>query len=70
MTDSRVSDCDALLIALQAKHGDWLEDAYSMRMMVHSRVADLRKRGYKIECKKFGRKDYRYRLIQNGGKGQ
>lgn len=64
----RVSDCEALLVVLQAAHGEWVPDLYRMHVMVHSRVADLRKRGYVIECKKFGVKDYRYRLIQNGGR--
>jgi hypothetical protein len=70
-TAERVSDSDLLLIRLQAAHGDWVGDLYSdLRVMVHSRIADLRRRGYQIECKMFGRGDYRYRLVQkNGGKG-
>lgn len=68
ITDSQLTlgidtDCGRLLAALQARAGGWLKDAYRMNMMVHSRVADLRKQGYEIECKRFGHKDYRYRLI-------
>lgn len=58
------SDCDLLLTVLQAAHGQWVKDLYHLNVMVHSRIADLRKRGHTIECQRFGRKDYRYRLVQ------
>lgn len=58
-----VSDCDLVLTVLQAAHGDWVPDLYRLHVMVHSRVAELRRRGYLIECRRFGVKDYRYRLV-------
>lgn len=58
------TDTDLVLTVLRAAHGAWVPDLYEKtRVMVHSRIADLRRRGYQIECKKFGAKDYRYRLV-------
>lgn len=60
----RVSDCSLVLTVLRAAHGRYVEGLYrSTRSMVHSRVADLRRRGHKIECKRFGAHDYRYRIV-------
>lgn len=61
------TDCGRLLAALQSKPGRFVPDLYRMNMMVHSRVADLRKQGHEIECKRFGHKDYRYRLVAREG---
>ena len=59
------TDCDLVLTILRAAHGDWVPDLYGKtRVMVHSRVAELRKRGHRIECKMFGPRDYRYRLVE------
>ena len=59
------TDCDLVLTILRAAHGDWVSDIYGKtRVMVHSRVAELRKRGHRIECKCFGKNDWRYRLVE------
>jgi hypothetical protein len=57
------SDNQKLLEALQAAPGEYIPNLYSLNIMIHSRVSDLRRQGYNIECKKFGKKDYRYRLV-------
>lgn len=58
------SDVDRVLEALQAAPGDWVGNLYqTTRTMVHSRIADLRKRGYRIESRCFGIGDWRYRLV-------
>jgi hypothetical protein len=63
----RASDCQRVLLLLQRAKGNWVEDLYGKtHCMVHSRIADLRKRGHSIECKQFGRGDWRYRLISEG----
>lgn len=55
---------DRLLAILRT--GGWQENLYQRTgMMVHSRVADLRKRGHRIECKRFGPGDFRYRLVES-----
>jgi biotin operon repressor len=62
---SRVTDCALLLTVLRAAHGRFVEDLYGKsRCMVHSRIADLRKQGHQIECRRFGYKDYRYRIVE------
>ena len=59
------SDCDLVLTVLRAAHADWVPDLYGKtRVMVHSRVAELRKREHRIECKCFGKNDWRYRLVE------
>lgn len=59
-----VTDCERVLAVLQAAEGEWVADMYGKtRCMVHSRVADLRKDGHVIEQRRFGKKDYRYRLV-------
>jgi hypothetical protein len=63
----RASDCQRVLLLLQRAKGDWVGDLYRKTgCMVHSRIADLRKRGHSIECKQFARGDWRYRLISEG----
>ena len=58
-----MTDNERVLQALRQSRGEWVGDLYQRtRCMVHSRVADLRREGHTIECKKFGRGDYRYRL--------
>jgi len=59
------TDTGRVLYALQRAKGGWVADLYrETATMVHSRVADLREAGYVIECRCFGRADYRYRLIE------
>lgn len=61
---------DHVLILLSLARGGWVGDLYSQtHVMVHSRIADLRRRGYQIECKRFGRGDYRYRLVSSPMEG-
>jgi len=47
------TQCDLILTALRAAKGDWVTmwDLYeaSGAMAVHSRIADLRKRGHQID---------------------
>ena len=62
--DKPLTDADLVLSILQAWKGDWCPHLYKTAgVMVHSRVADLRKRGHQIECRRFGLGDYRYRLL-------
>ena len=50
---SGASQCDKILRALQNDHGEWIDmpslAAVSKAYAVHSRINDLRQRGYKIE---------------------
>lgn len=63
---TRLTDADHVLSILRAWKGDWTPHLYQTAgVMVHSRVADLRRRGHEIECKRFGAKDYRYRLVRD-----
>lgn len=52
-TTTGVSQCDAILGYLRYHKGEWVSMpalvSYSGSYNVHSRVADLRKRGHKIE---------------------
>jgi hypothetical protein len=58
------TDAEHLLEILQAWGGEWVPHLYRVSgVMVHSRIADLRRRGHTIECQRFGQGDYRYRLI-------
>jgi len=47
------SQCDLVLLALTAREGHWVPMPYLARLSgayaVHSRVADLRKRGHTID---------------------
>jgi hypothetical protein len=55
---------DTVLRVLQQAKGEWVKNMYARTgVMVHSRVSDLRKAGHKIECKRFGQGDFRYRLV-------
>ncbi len=61
----KATDKELILAWLTATPGEWVSDLYSKtHTMVHSRIADLRRMGYTIESKCFGRGDYRYRLVQ------
>ena len=58
-----MTHCDLILHLLRAAPGHWVGDLYMHGVMVHSRIAELRKRGHKIECRRFGPSDYRYRIV-------
>jgi len=61
--ESHVTHSERVLRVLVEAEGAWVQDLYGKtRCMVHSRVADLRRKGYGIEQAKFGRGDHRYRL--------
>jgi hypothetical protein len=61
--DNEATDVQMILAILQQAQGGWVGGLYQKtHAMVHSRISDLRKKGYKIECKCFGAGDYRYRL--------
>lgn len=57
------SDDTKLLEVLQLTPGEWVANLYRLNVMVHSRASSLRSKGHLIECKKFGKKDYRYRIV-------
>ena len=64
MRDKPQSDADVVLAILLMSQGEWVSKLYVLAgCMVHSRVADLRRKGHQIECKRFGPSDYRYRLM-------
>jgi hypothetical protein len=57
-------DNERVLVVLEATPGQWLDRLYQRtQCMVHSRISDLRKRGYRIESRCFGKSDWRYRLL-------
>ena len=59
-----MSDTERVLSALSAQPGQWIAGLYGKtHVLVHSRVAELRRRGYLIQCQRFGPGDYRYRLL-------
>jgi hypothetical protein len=59
--------CARILRILERHPGEWVGNLYGRGTgMVHSRVAELRRKGYRIECRCFGRGDYRYRLEVEG----
>jgi biotin operon repressor len=61
---TRITDSERVLKFLTDAQGAYVEDLYGKtRCMVHSRISNLRDDGYEIECKKFGPRDYRYRLV-------
>ena len=63
--DRELTDCERVLQALREANGEWVGGLYRrLGVMVHSRISDLRKQGYIIEMKCFGRGDYRYRLVE------
>ena len=61
-----VSDCDRLLEALSDRRPHHHLELYGLRMIVHSRISDLRKRGHHIrswsESHPNGRRHY-YQLV-------
>ena len=60
----RLTDKQFVLIILRSRSGEWVENLYGItHVMVHSRVADLRRDGHQIEMRRFGPGDYRYRLV-------
>ena len=60
-----MTDAELVLTILREARGGWVQDLYRRTAcMVHSRIAELRRRGYVIECKRFGQGDYRYRLLE------
>lgn len=60
----RPSGCERVLNVLRAARGQWVRDLYRItRAMVHSRVADLRRRGHDIECRRIDGA-YCYRLVR------
>lgn len=62
------SDTEMVLRILSEANGSWVPDLYRRtRSMVHSRISDLRRRGFEIQCKCFGQGDYRYRLEPKTG---
>ena len=62
------TDATRILALLKEYEGQWVAGLYQLTScMVHSRIADLRRRGYRIECKRFGQGDYRYRLVRIDG---
>ncbi len=56
------SHCDILLRSLKRNlSGITHKRLYRLGMVVHSRISDLRRRGYQIDCKRVG-EDYVYKL--------
>jgi len=65
------TDATRILTILRHYEGEWVQGLYQLTgVMVHSRIADLRRRGYRIDCKRFAQGDYRYRLTSNGEPAQ
>lgn len=63
-----MADKDRILTILRQYEGEYVAGLYQLTgCMVHSRIADLRRRGYRIECKRFARGDYRYKLVDGVG---
>ena len=59
-----MADKDRILTILRQYEGEYVAGLYQLTgCMVHSRIADLRRRGYRIECRRFGTGDYRYKLV-------
>lgn len=60
-----MTHCDRLLAALA--DGEWHDhhELYQFRMVVHSRVADLRRKGHTVEQRRDGDL-YMYRLLPGG----
>jgi hypothetical protein len=69
-TAAGITQCEAILRALQAREGEWVPmpilARYAGAYAVHSRIADLRRRGHRIEHKNehAGRRIYSfYRIL-------
>ncbi len=59
-----LTDGEKILAELIKADGEYVGDLYEKtHTMVHSRIADLRRKGHLIECKRFGKGDFRYRLV-------
>lgn len=56
-----MTHCDRLLAALADRRWHGHRELYALGMIVHSRVADLRRKGYQVEQRRDG-DDYLYRL--------
>ncbi len=60
------TDCQRVLELLREHRGGWVDRPYRrLSVMWHSRVAELRRKGYVIECRRGeadGRADWQYRL--------
>ena len=63
-TTEQMTHCDLILYLLRAAQGRFVGDLYMQNVIVHSRVAELRKKGHKIECRRFNQGDFRYRLVE------
>lgn len=65
-----MTGCERILARLQQGPATAAE-LYALGVMVHSRVADLRKRGHAITCEhvpgKTGTARFEYRLLSDGG---
>lgn len=61
-----MNDCQRLLQVLSDGKPHGHAELYRLGMIVHSRVADLRKQGYRIDCRPLGRVNgravYEYQL--------
>lgn len=70
----RKSDTERALEVLREYRDNgvqWVPNIYRLTgCMVHSRVSDLRKRGYEVEMRRFGQGDFRYRLVREPGEAQ
>jgi len=70
-TGAGQSQCDRILAALESKLGQWVPMPYLARIAegyaVHSRIAELRKRGHRIEAmqERCGRKVWSYYMLAN-----
>jgi hypothetical protein len=68
-----VTGCERILARLEQGPATAAE-LYALGVMVHSRVADLRKRGHTIVCEhiagKTGTEGFEYRLLNRGGKAE
>lgn len=56
-----MTDCDRLLAALSDGREHEARELYRLGMIVHSRAADLRRKGHRIVCRKAAG-EYFYRL--------
>lgn len=70
-TGAGQSQCDRILAELESKRGQWVPMPDLARIAggyaVHSRIAELRKRGHRIEAmrERCGRKVWSYYMLAN-----
>jgi hypothetical protein len=70
LTGSGLSQCDRILAELESKRGQWVPmpdpDSIAGAYTVHSCIADLRKRGHRIEAmqERRGRKVWSYYRLE------